>query len=52
VTRAVRRRFPARGNHSRKVFTSSDPNRHLRERENIDVERLRPVEKRAVGTMP
>jgi hypothetical protein len=52
VTRAVRRRFPARGIHSRKVFTSSDPNRHLRERENIDVERLRPVEKRAVGTMP
>jgi hypothetical protein len=44
--------FPARGIHSRKVFMSSDPNRHPRERENIDVERLRPGEKRAVGTMP
>jgi hypothetical protein len=30
----------------------SDSNRHPRERENIDVERLRPGEKRPVGTMP
>jgi len=31
---------------------SSDPNRHPRERENIDVERLRPGEKRPAGMMP
>jgi len=31
---------------------SSDPNRHPRERESIDVERLRPGKKRPAGTMP